>query len=1000
MLRYLFPLLICLSVVPAHAQRPSDEGLFPTLIYRENGKVFATLLETLDVDVTVRGLLAETTMTMTFRNPHARVLEGEILFPLPEGATVSGYALDIEGQLVEGVVVEKHAARIAYEMEVRAGVDPGLVEWTRGNNFRSRVYPIPAGGTRTVRVRYVSEIGGTPRSATFVLPLAFETPVARFDLKVEIVRGTTRPTVVRGLVDLTFDRWEDRWVAERVFQDVVLDEDLRIALPDLPEYLVSVERDGDDVVFVIHDSPVAPEPPPRQDSVRRVGLYWDASLSEEGDRARELDFLETLVSSWDDVWVDVQIIREDTERLGSWSVGPNGAAALREALEAVSYDGGTALGAVTFPAEPTAADAGPDRYDFHLLFSDGLSNIGSRLPTTSSAPVHTITQSSGADHLLLRHLASSTGGEHINLTRRTPTEAAAGLRGTRYMLLGVDYDPREVEEIYPRRSQPVQGRVDVTGRLLVEEATVVLRYGYGPVVTRRVPITLRRADSTGTGLVARFWAQQKVTELAVFSERHGERLLGLGRRYGLVTPGTSLLVLETLEQHLEHDVRPSDSRPALRDAWTAQRAIKRTEETDGLTAHLENLVALWTERVAWWSRDYTYDPTDEPRAADRPAPADPDLQPPGTGDVPPPPAPAPPPSPPSAALSPTPAPAPPPSPRSGTRTDDVAATIEVTGWDPQTPYMAVLKAQANRDQAYAMYLAQRVGYQQSPGYYLDVASWFYSAGDALRGRRVLTCLLDLGLDDPALVRIVAYRLLEAEEVDLAIELLEDVLPLRPEEPQSHRDLALALARRGESESRWSDPESATADLERAMSLLHYVVMTPWPRFAEIEVVALEELNRLITTSERLAARHGVEIRVIDLDARLRTLLDVDLRIALTWDADLTDIDLWITEPGLEKAYFSNPRTAIGGLVSRDFTAGYGPEVYMLRRLVPGSYAIQVDYYGSSQQSLVGPATVKATIFTNYGRSTETRRDITLRLEEVKDVVDVGQVDLDLSTVGR
>ena len=52
---------------------------------------------------------------------------------------------------------------------------------------------------------------------------------------------------------------------------------------------------------------------------------------------------------------------------------------------------------------------------------------------------------------------------------------------------------------------------------------------------------------------------------------------------------------------------------------------------------------------------------------------------------------------------------------------------------------------------------------------------------------------------------------------------------------------------------------------------------------------------------------------------------------LTWDADQTDIDLWVTEPSGEKCFYGHNRTTIGGLLSRDFTDGYGPEEYCLRK---------------------------------------------------------------------
>lgn len=56
-----------------------------------------------------------------------------------------------------------------------------------------------------------------------------------------------------------------------------------------------------------------------------------------------------------------------------------------------------------------------------------------------------------------------------------------------------------------------------------------------------------------------------------------------------------------------------------------------------------------------------------------------------------------------------------------------------------------------------------------------------------------------------------------------------------------------------------------------------------------------------------------------VDQQLIKLLDVDVQIILTWDADMTDMDLWITEPSGEQASYNNNRTRIGGMVSHDFT---------------------------------------------------------------------------------
>jgi uncharacterized protein YfaP (DUF2135 family) len=168
-----------------------------------------------------------------------------------------------------------------------------------------------------------------------------------------------------------------------------------------------------------------------------------------------------------------------------------------------------------------------------------------------------------------------------------------------------------------------------------------------------------------------------------------------------------------------------------------------------------------------------------------------------------------------------------------------------------------------------------------------------------------------------------------------------------------------------------------------MALLAHVVLNTWDRFAEIELIALMELNHMIPKAR------AAGIKEIPIDTRLIKLLDVDLRVSLSWDADLTDIDMWVIEPTGEKAYYGNNRTPIGGLVSRDFTQGYGPEEYLIHRALPGTYKVQANYFGSRAQTLTGAVTVQLDLFSNYGRPNEQKKSITLRLTEAKETITVG-----------
>ena len=193
--------------------------------------------------------------------------------------------------------------------------------------------------------------------------------------------------------------------------------------------------------------------------------------------------------------------------------------------------------------------------------------------------------------------------------------------------------------------------------------------------------------------------------------------------------------------------------------------------------------------------------------------------------------------------------------------------------------------------------------------------------------------------------------------------------MRPEEPQSYRDLATVLAQRWENPGwRLAHPQQADQDISRAMALLHQVVFGRWDqRLSEIEVIALMELNRLMAKVDRLLPEDRLYIVRPELDSRLAGVLDVGLRIVLNWDSDLTDVDLWVTEPTGNHVFFSHPRSAIGGLLSRDFTQGYGPEEYVLKQPIAGEYAVRAKYYGSRQRTLLGPVTVKAVSFTGSTR---------------------------------
>jgi tetratricopeptide (TPR) repeat protein len=510
-------------------------------------------------------------------------------------------------------------------------------------------------------------------------------------------------------------------------------------------------------------------------------------------------------------------------------------------------------------------------------------------------------------------------------------------------------------------------------------------------------------------MLRRYWAQSKLGDLLPLQKQHREEIVDLGKEHALVTPFTSLLVLDSLEQYVEHRVTPPKSWPELRQQYGERMEKIEVAKKKTRADKLAKVVPMWKTFCTWYGeefkypRDFRYSAKPEKKMAEdasvsngialggRAAPATPEA-------------------PPSAA----------PMRTERSRSDRNVAAAEsldpqgrdeavadladaggvgvvdgkerrriqpgvvLTPWDPKTPYLAELK-KAKEGTAFARYLQLRSekDYASSPAFYLDCARFFHELGEAAVALQVLSNLAELELENPQLLRVLAHRLEQIGERGMAIQVFEQVLEMRGEEPQSYRDLALVLIARAEDGRK---EERIRADLERAIALLTEVVMRHWERFEEIEIMALVEINRI------LPAAYDAGLTDIPLDERLIKPIDCDMRITMTWDADNTDIDLHVVEPSGEEAYYGHNRTTIGGRVSRDFTQGYGPEDYMLRKAMNGTYTVKAKYYGSQSVKLLCGVTVQVNIYTHYGRPEQQCKSMTLRLVEKKDMITIGELE--------
>ena len=600
----IWPFVIMAAVLVLVTQGAwAQEMRTPVLVSLIEDKAQPLKLAGVGIEVRILGRITETKMTMTFFNPQSRALAGDLYFPLPEGATVSGYALDIGGVMVDGVVVEKDKARQVFEKEVRRGVDPGLVEWVKGNNFKTRVFPIPAHGSRTVMVRYLSDLVQDQEGAAYYLPLRFKDPVEDFSLRVEVVKPDTPPQVKRGdLANFTFAQWRDSFVAETKLKNQAHNQDLVIALPDVDRKPARVEKGPEgDFYFCLHDTPPVPKDAAPA-APKSLTVYWDASGSRgKADHQREIALLKDFLARQDaaQVKVDLVLFRHEAEKPRRFVIDKGNAAPLLEALAQVDYDGGTQLASISpAPGAPVP--------DFSLLFTDGLSNFGGEEPQGFKAPVFVFSGDATANHAFLHYLAQKTGGEYFNLTKLSKDVVLPRIGAARYSFISADFNPEQIGPIYPQASQPVTGRFVLAGKLLAPQGKITLNYGVHGRVTHSLTYELSQDNAPAGNLVRLLYAQKKIEALQVFPKRHDKELLEIGRQYGLVTPGASLLVLENLGQYVEHMIPPPESLPEMRRQYVEMVEHRSLQRKSKRRRSWSLVLAMWQQRVEWWNRKFDY----------------------------------------------------------------------------------------------------------------------------------------------------------------------------------------------------------------------------------------------------------------------------------------------------------------------------------------------------------------------------------------------------------
>ncbi len=902
-----------------------------------DSKSRALTIRALDVDVKITGDVARTRITATFSNPGPRVLEGDFVYDLPDKAVVTGYGLDVNGKLMDGVLVARRQATLVYQAKVRQGLDPGLAEITREHAFRTHVYPILQGKERTIRLEFVSPFD---RTSGFSLP--FEVPESVDAVSFHISsdgKGVPQQVSVPGM-NLQWERADFGWDAKGSARKTTLHGNLSVVPDSSPPVLIEKQSTGE--IFAELSGTVERA---EASAPSRIRVYWDTSLSRRrSNLAAETELLQKYVDSAKPRFVDLVTYSDGQPTTVTLSGDQMGE--LRQKLGALTYLGATSLAPVRSAKLPRA--------DRCLMFTDGNLTIDSYSAAALSCQASIVSSAMDANRALLETLARRSGGSYYDLRQQSAGAVAAELLRA----------PSRVAQVLDASGHPLDFAALADGskfRVIVPvvtagEVRVSLSDG------SEKPYRVEFEHAVASDDLGSLWASGHGAEIEATDRPDRDAMLALARKFSIATPDIDFLVLESVSDYVTAQIEPPKSfGPNFREEYKKEVADRSRRDASDRSRHLDEVVAAWSEEKIWWQTKFP----ERAKAPEKQAQRGQDRA------IPPPP---PPPPAPSVATSSSPIQTVVVTGELAHNAEQTEIDIAVQPWDPNRPYIKALKGTLPAA-FWSIFGREQASYGDQPSFYIDMAEYSFRQGRVSDAIELALSALEVANDDTTTLHVIADHLMRYGMSDRALWLYERCLYLDQDRPQPYRSLALALASLADRAARTpAAVAKRRAEYSRALELLNEVVTRVWPdEFRGIEVVALMEANRVVPKVRALG------VTSVPLDKRLNALLDVDLRIVLEWNTDKTDMDLWVDEPTGERAIYNHPRTVIGGRLSHDMTQGYGPEEYLLHHALDGAYTIRVNVYATDTLNRNGATIVRAHLFRNYGRRGEQERTYEIEL---------------------
>jgi Ca-activated chloride channel homolog len=162
-------------------------------------------VKSIKIDTKINGQVATTHLEQVFRNDTPYTLEGTYFFPIPETASIVEFAIWENGKKLVGEVRSRDEARRIYEEIVRRQRDPGLLEYVGKNLFQASIFPIPPQSDKKLEMTYTQVLKAESGTVAYRYPLGTGQRAWLVPNQTEISRGARPDKIgtVSGRIEIS-----------------------------------------------------------------------------------------------------------------------------------------------------------------------------------------------------------------------------------------------------------------------------------------------------------------------------------------------------------------------------------------------------------------------------------------------------------------------------------------------------------------------------------------------------------------------------------------------------------------------------------------------------------------------------------------------------------------------------------------------------------------------------------------------------------------------------